>query len=71
MPSGNLEVSFGSGGGSPQTVTLPNGNVEVRFGSGGGPSQTVTLVLPMAVAKDLLFALNLALGGGGNGKKTW
>jgi hypothetical protein len=49
---------------------MPNGTVQVRLGAGGGSPQTVTLVLPLAVAKDLLFALNLALGGGG-GKKKW
>ena len=48
---------------------MTTGNVQVRLGAGSLAPQTVTLVLPMAVAKDLLFALNLALGGGGNGKK--
>jgi hypothetical protein len=48
---------------------MPSGKVQVRLGSGGGSSKT-TLVLPQAVAKDLLVALNLALGGGGGkGKK--
>ena len=50
---------------------MTTGNVQVRMAAGGLAPQTVTLVLPMAVAKDLLFALNLALGGGGNGKKKW
>jgi hypothetical protein len=50
---------------------MTTGNVQVRLGSGGGAPQTVTLVLPMAVAKDLLFALNLALGGGGGKKPKW
>ncbi len=49
---------------------MSNGTVQVKLGSGGSP-QTVTLVLPLAVAKDLLFALNLALGGGGGKKKKW
>jgi hypothetical protein len=51
---------------------VTTGNVQVNWGYGGGygggAQRTVTLVLPLAVAKDLLFALNLALGGGG-GKK--
>ena len=37
---------------------MPSGNVQVRLGSGGGASRTVTLVLPLGVAKDLLYALN-------------
>jgi hypothetical protein len=49
---------------------MSNGNVQVNLGYGGGVPRTVTLVLPLGVAKDLLFALNLALGGGG-GKKKW
>jgi hypothetical protein len=48
---------------------MPSGNVQVKLGSGGGAARTVTLVLPLVVAKDLLFALNLALGGGGGKKK--
>ena len=38
---------------------------------GGTPptGPTVTVVLPVAVAKDLLYSLNLALGGGGGKKK--
>jgi hypothetical protein len=38
---------------------------------GGTPptGPTVNVVLPVGVAKDLLYALNLALGGGGGKKK--
>lgn len=50
---------------------MPSGNVQVRLGSGGGAQRTVTLVLPLGVAKDLLYALNLALGGGGGKKKKY
>jgi hypothetical protein len=52
-------------------LSMTTGNVQVRLGAGSLAPQTVTLVLPMAVAKDLLFALNLALGGGGGKKKKW
>jgi hypothetical protein len=45
-------------------------DVQLKQGTGGGAAPSVTLVLPMAAAKDLLVALNLALGGGG-GKKRW
>jgi hypothetical protein len=41
-----------------------------KVGGGTPPTgPTVTVVLPVAVAKDLLYSLNLALGGGGGKKK--
>jgi hypothetical protein len=35
----------------------------------GTRGKVVTVVLPEATAKDLLYALNIALGGGGGKKK--